>query len=272
LEAKNSYSTENSQEPQGAFTVIEMLVVITIIGLMAALALPNLPGMQRANTMTTATQQLLADCALARQLAMSHRTTVYMVFVPPYSGTSPSWSGGPGNEPNSYNNLLAHQYSAYALVSLRSVGDQPGQAVPQYLTEWRALPDGIFVAAWKFTNTAPVQVSSMITLASPPNNVKTFAVNPFPYLASGFPFPAADDWPPVPLPCIGFSPLGQLTTTTNNDEYIPLARGSVFYVPGTPNPQAQANEQPAGNSINNCNLIHIDWLTARAKIERNQQR
>ena len=102
-----------------------MLVVLTIIGLMAALALPHLPGMQRANSMTTGIQQMMADCALARQLAMSHRTTVYMVFDPPYS----MWSGGPGNEPNSYSNLLAHQYSAYALVSLRSVGVSRGRRI-----------------------------------------------------------------------------------------------------------------------------------------------
>ena len=141
------------------------------------------------------------------------------------------------------------------------------------MTEWKALPDGVIVAPWKFTNTSSLSVSALTTLAFPPNNVKTFVVNPFPLYppsaSQGFPFPAADD-APVPLPYIGFSPLGQLTT--NNDEYIPLARGSVFYIPGSGNPQAQANETPAWNSTSNCNIIHIDWLTARAKIERNQQR
>ena len=29
-------------------------------------------------------------------------------------------------------------------------------------------------------------------------------------------------------------------------------------------------ETPPRNEYNNPNLIHIDWLTARAKIERNQ--
>jgi prepilin-type N-terminal cleavage/methylation domain-containing protein len=248
-----------------AFTIIEMLVVVTIIGLMAAIALPHLPGMQRANSMTTGVQQMLADCALARQLAMSHRTTVYMVFVPPYP--SPCWSGGPSDEPNSYTNLLAHQYSAYALVSLRSVGDQPGQANAQYLSEWKALPDGVIVAPWKFTGTGTVPVHSTNSLAG---TTFVFNVNPFPESANvAFPFPDVDDTP-VAMPYIGFSPLGQLTT--NGDEYIPLARGSVFYVPGSSNPQAQANETPGGNSTNNCNLIHLDWLTARAKVERNQQR
>jgi prepilin-type N-terminal cleavage/methylation domain-containing protein len=255
----------NIQSFRRAFTVLEMLVVITIIGFMAALALPHLPGMTRANSMTAALQQMMADCALARQLAVSHRTTVYMVFVPPNFPAD----GAPVNELGSYNNLLAHQYGAYALASLRSVGDQPGQANPQYLTEWKPLPDGVFIAPFKFAGPGPVPVSAINTLSGTRN---TFVILPFPNNLS-FPFPAADAVGPgatpfkIPLPYIGFSPLGQLTT--NNDEYIPLDRGSVFYVTNTV--AATPNEAPPGNATNNCNIIHIDWLTARAKIERNQQ-
>jgi hypothetical protein len=241
-----------------------MLVVITIIGLMAAIALPHLPGMTKANTMTTALQQMLADCALARQLAMSHRSTVYMVFVPPYSPTT--WPAPPVTEGTSYSNLLAHQYGAYALVSLRSVGDQPGRPYPQYLTEWRALPAGVFIAPWKFTNAGVAIVVSTNTLTG--SNF-VFTICPFPANVP-FPFPAADAGVSCPLPYIGFSPLGQLTT--NGDEYIPLDRGSVFYPAGSGAAPASAIETPAGNAVNDCNLIHIDWLTARAKIERNQQR
>jgi hypothetical protein len=246
-----------------------MLVVITIIGFMAALALPHLPGMTRANTMTAAIQQLMADCALARQLAMSHRSTVYMVFVPPYS----SWPViPPANQQGSYNNLLAHQYGAYALVSLRSVGDQPGQANPQYLTEWKPLPDGVFIAPFKFASSGFVMVSATNTLSSA---FSTFKILPFPNNLP-FPFPSVDAAGSggavytMLLPYIGFTPFGQLTT--NNDEYIPLDRGRVLYPAGAGAVSATPIEAPPGNSTNNCNLIHIDWLTARAKIERNQQR
>jgi len=248
-----------------------MLVVITIIGFLAALALPHLPGMTRANSMSVALQQFMADCGLARQLALSHRTTVYMVFAPAYS----SWSGGaPTNELGSYNNLLAHQYGAYALVSLRTVGDQPGQANPQYLTEWKPLPEGVFIAPWKFAAGPGVNVSATNTVSG---TFSTFAVRPFPSDLP-FPFPAVDALTPggVPfkmvLPYIGFSPTGQLTTTNNSDEYIPMDRGRVLYPAGGGAVAAVAIEAPPGNSTNNCNLIHIDWLTARAKIERNQQR
>ena len=254
------------QSLRRAFTVLEMMVVITIIGFLAAVALPHLPGMTRANSMTTAVQQLLGDCALARQLAMSHRSTVYMVFMPPYSAAA----SRPLNETNSYNSLLAHQYGAYALVSLRSVGDQPGLPHPQYLTEWKALPDGVFIAPWKFASISPVMATATNTLTGQTN---AFQIYPFPQVQ--IPFPAIDAVTAsgaVPaLPCIGFSPLGQLTT--NGDEYIPLDRGRVQYpvgaaalIAGTP------IETPSGNATNNCNIIHLDWLTARAKIERNQQR
>ena len=249
-----------------------MLVVITIIGFMAALALPHLPGMTRANSMTAAVQQLMADCALARQLAMSHRSTVYMVFVPPYS--SSFWPAvPPANQQGSYNNLLAHQYGAYALVSLRSVGDQPGQANPQYLTEWKPLPDGVFIAPFKFASSGFVMVSATNTLSGA---FSTFKILPFPNDIPLFRFPAVDaagsGGSPytMPLPYIGFTPSGQLTT--NNDEYIPLDRGRVLYPVGAGAVAATPIEAPPGNSTNNCNIIHIDWLTARAKIERNQQR
>jgi prepilin-type N-terminal cleavage/methylation domain-containing protein len=248
-----------------AFTILEMLVVITIIGFMAAVALPHLPGMTQANSMTTALQQMLADCSLARQLAMSHRATVYMVFVPPNF----SQYGEPVNETNSYNSLLARQYGAYALVSLRSVGDQPGQANPQYLTEWKSLPAGVFIAPWKFTNSSAVIVFSTNTLTGATSrfNIASFPDN-IPFRFPGVDATNSSGPFTAPLPYIGFNPLGQLTT--NGDEYIPLDRGEVQYLTNTI--PARPIETPPGNAVNNCNLIHIDWLTARAKIERNQQR
>jgi len=244
-----------------------MLVVITIIGFMAALALPHLPGMTKANSMTTALQQLQNDCSLARQLAMLRRTPVYMVFVPPnFSANSPN--GPLVNEQNNFSNLLTRQYSAYALVSLRSVGDQPGQSFPQYLTEWKPLPDGVFVAPWKFSSPATVYSTNTLT-----DVVNTFNILPFPTNIFNFPFPAADALGTtgpffMALPYIGFSPLGRLTTF--EDEYIPLDSGNIFFPPGAAS--ATPIEVPVGNAINNPNIIHIDAWTARAKIERNQLR
>jgi prepilin-type N-terminal cleavage/methylation domain-containing protein len=264
------------------FTVLEMLIVVTIIGFLAALALPHLPGMTRANAMSTGLQQLTSDCALARQLAMTHRSPVYMVFAPPYSA---AYGAMPVNETNGYNNLLAHQYGAYALVSLRSVGDQPGRANPQYLTEWKPLPDGVFIAPWKFTNAPAVTVTVFSTntllfdatrvVNGLPTGVNRFSISPF-HTDLLFPFPSVDATNAAgaplsaPLPYIGFSPMGQLTT--NNDEFIPLDHGRVLYLAGSGPAAATVTEVPTGDAVNNCSIIHLDWLTAKAKIERNQQR
>ena len=49
------------------------------------------------------------------------------------------------NEQVVASNLWGAQYTTYALLSLRSVGDQPGNSTAKYLTGWRTLPGGIFI-------------------------------------------------------------------------------------------------------------------------------
>ena len=64
-----------------AFTLLELLTVITIMGIIAALSVPTLRGL-KPNAKVAATRQLLDAVGRARQLAISQRTTVYMVFLP----------------------------------------------------------------------------------------------------------------------------------------------------------------------------------------------
>src|SRR3954471_9135967 len=66
-----------------AFTLIEMLLVITIIGLLAGIGLPHLKGWGESNAMTSATRQLMDDLSLARLKAINSRSTVYVVFISP---------------------------------------------------------------------------------------------------------------------------------------------------------------------------------------------
>ena len=55
-------------------------MVIGIIGVLAAVSVPVMRHFRPGYT-ATVTKQLLDDLARARQLAISQRTTVYMVFV-----------------------------------------------------------------------------------------------------------------------------------------------------------------------------------------------
>ena len=68
---------------QRGFTIAEMLVVIVIIGLLAALVLPNIRGHSESVAINAACRQLVDDLSFARQKAISQRSTVAVVFIPP---------------------------------------------------------------------------------------------------------------------------------------------------------------------------------------------
>jgi len=253
-------------------------VVITILGILAGLAVPALKNLGKSNVQLSASRQLLDDLARARQLALSQHTTVYVVFVPGAFWTAPlaptAWlSLLTPTGMTAATNVLDKQFSGYVLVSLRSVGDQPGQKTPRYLTEWKSLPDGAFIATNKFNLAyAPGLASYLI---SDPVAAMAYPINSFNY-ASLFPFPTETNSAGVLLPYIAFNYLGQLTVLTptgetlaSSDELIPLAQGAVAYA-ANPDKTLQfafpdAAENPAGNSTNSMfNLIRIDKVTGRA--------
>ena len=86
----SAFSLQPSAFACSAFTLIELLVVIAILGIMAALTVPVLKNFAKSDATLGASRQLLDGVARARQLAISQRTTVYMVFVP-----TNFWSGNP---------------------------------------------------------------------------------------------------------------------------------------------------------------------------------
>jgi prepilin-type N-terminal cleavage/methylation domain-containing protein len=283
------------------FTLIELLTVIAIIGIIAAISVPVLKNFGKSNISTSASRQLLDDIGRARQLAMSQRTTVYMVFLPtnfwsvvpgytPTAGTPPFTSANLNpNQRFAASNLLGMQLTGYTYMAYGALGDQPGQHQWHYFQSWQSLPNGIYIPPWKFYNPAGNGVS--YNFSDPVNNSVYFDIYPF-SVTNTFPFPTDDSTNPASafgmmLPFIAFNYLGQLANysgqllpSANQDQDytgggidIPLVQGSVL-PPINPSTRAlvvgppQINEVPAGNGTNiSYNVVHVDPLTGRATLE-----
>ena len=287
----SAFGIRHSAIYQRAFTLIELLVVISILGILAYLTMPALKNWSKSDATISASRQLLDDCARARQLAISQRTTVYMVFVPmnffnDASGTFlNNWFNNSltAVQQTAATNLCDKQLTGYTFVSLRSVGDQPGQGVPHYLAPWQNLPDGTFIPLAKFTNSPAQYYTITDPVSGAAYNIYGFNyTNIFPFPTETSPIPANSPSPNLPaLPYIAFNYLGQLVSEVDvsgnyHDAYIPLAKGSISLSrdPVTkalllaPLAPSDVMEIPPGNSAGSSyNIIHIDQLTGRAVLE-----
>jgi Tfp pilus assembly protein PilE len=236
---------------------VELLVVISIIGILFYLSLPALKDFTKGDSVGAANRQLLDDVARARRLAINNHTTVYMLFM---STDIASFTA-----PNAYDmmqvtNLYHYQYSGYTFFSNRKAGDQPGEPVPHYFPGgWKMLPKNVFFATWKFAGGYG-------------------DVRPFDYVKVPFPT-ATNSLSTFTLPYIAFNYRGQLVnqagdpmSDTNGFFYLPLARGALFYAEdgkgGYLNQKVIPQETPPDNSKNLYNFIEIDQFTGRARVKQ----
>ena len=257
----------NSTKAARAMTLMELLIVISIIGILSAVALPAIRGMKQSNVINAANRQLLDDLALARQFAIKNRSEVCVLFAPPIDNR-PSIMPPPP-PPEDPDPLILGQCVSYRLFARRTVGDQPGRPMARYLTGWRDLPGGVFIATNKFRLELPNDDPLTLPLWTIAGrmDMRTFQVEEFPY-------PSSTNGFRTKLCYIAFDPQGRLSsrdTTPDGRAIIPLARGGVLHGRDDNGyfwELADLKETPDGNSTNNHNFIVINALTGRARVER----
>jgi prepilin-type N-terminal cleavage/methylation domain-containing protein len=73
--------TSRNRLKQAGFTMMELMIVVTVVGILTAIVVPSFSGYMKRTRAEGTRNQLIADCYFARSLAIARRETVTMVFA-----------------------------------------------------------------------------------------------------------------------------------------------------------------------------------------------
>ena len=278
----------------GAFTLLELLVVVAVIGLLAGVTVPAIRGMVQGKTVASGHRQLSDDLNRARQEALRLRTTVYVVFAPTnvwvarpeldsqveamIVGRQLAPQGFREQALRSFTNIALGVYHSYALLVERETGAQPGRSHTRYLGPgWQTLPEGVILSPRLFLP-APLG----------PTDRRDLALHQLPRRSFRFPlaeFPG-DTLPAIPMHFVAFGPDGRLALDEMNRAWVlngrgdlqlpPMSelalgvgQGSVFIARDAagridPSVTPDAIETPRDNATNN--RVIVSSLTGRSRI------
>lgn len=166
----------------GGFTLVELLIVVTIMAIMVAIALPRFEDIGRGSKMRAAINELRSTVALARQWAIANREDVFIVLPDAQPSIYPS---------TNYFNMALRSYAIYT----RARG---------YVKDWNYLPAGIYFVDTAGSSTFNPPLPACVVAAS-----DVFRFNNIYFGTNAIPFPTTNS-PPSSLNAVRITSQGWL--------------------------------------------------------------